>query len=125
MKAYFTIHSPENKVTDIPVLAKWTSEIVLALHHLHRHGMIHRNLNLDNIQLDSTGRIKLTDYGIFFMTQSGKYVKFPIGNPCYFPPEVIVLGPVDGNDLCSEKVREFDMVTRALLTLIEIYTIVR
>lgn len=60
------------------------------LEYLNRHGITHRNLQLDNILLDEDDNVKLFNYGLYYMTNGGKYVTFPIGSPKYFAPEVFL-----------------------------------
>ena len=42
----------------------FTAQIVLMLEHLHEtHHVVYRDLKPENILLDSTGYLKLTDFG--------------------------------------------------------------
>lgn len=42
----------------------YIAELVLALNHLHENGYIHRDVKPGNVLLDSSGHIKLTDFGL-------------------------------------------------------------
>lgn len=44
------------------------AEILLALEHLHKHGIIYRDLKPENILLDSHGHVALTDLYVFFFS---------------------------------------------------------
>lgn len=54
-------------------------QIANGLKFLHENDMIHRTLSSDNILIDNTGRVKLFNYGMFYMTRSGAEVSFPQG----------------------------------------------
>jgi serine/threonine protein kinase/rhodanese-related sulfurtransferase len=44
--------------------------------------------------IDEHGYVKLSDYGMYYMTKSGSLVAFPIGDPRYISPEIIAEGIV-------------------------------
>uniref|UniRef100_A0A1B0GKB9 TBC domain-containing protein kinase-like protein n=2 Tax=Lutzomyia longipalpis TaxID=7200 RepID=A0A1B0GKB9_LUTLO len=62
-------------------------QIVAGLDHIHKQGFVHHNLEPENILLDSENRLKLFNFGLFYITNSGSYVSFPIGNVRYMSPE--------------------------------------
>ncbi|CAI2355732.1 unnamed protein product [Caenorhabditis sp. 36 PRJEB53466] len=42
----------------------YLAEVLLAIQHLHSNGVIYRDLKPDNIMLDQSGHVKLTDFGL-------------------------------------------------------------
>uniref|UniRef100_A0A8C6XEN0 non-specific serine/threonine protein kinase n=1 Tax=Naja naja TaxID=35670 RepID=A0A8C6XEN0_NAJNA len=65
----------------------YSGEIILALEHLHKLGIIYRDVKLENILLDNEGHVVLTDFGLSkeFVTEdvssvcSGKLPSSPNG----------------------------------------------
>lgn len=54
-------------------------QIATALKFLHENDFTHRTLATDNILVDSYGRVKLFNYGMYYMTRSAAEVSFPLG----------------------------------------------
>ncbi|KAH3849892.1 TBC domain-containing protein kinase-like protein [Dreissena polymorpha] len=73
-------------------------EVLQGLTYLNRHGVTHRNLSYQNILFDSEDKVKLLDCGVYYMTDYGATVRFPIGKMTYMSPEVFSFGPVKIDD---------------------------
>ena len=81
---------------EIPLSLKFALQIIIniayAICHLHTHGIIHRDLKLENILVTNDGMVKLIDFGIaqilteYKATNQPKYLKL-IGTPIYMSPE--------------------------------------
>lgn len=69
-------------------------EIVKGLAYLNKRGITHRNLSQENILFNKKGKVKLSEYGLYYMTEYGANVAFPIGHPQYLSPEVLCEYPV-------------------------------
>jgi NIMA (never in mitosis gene a)-related kinase 1/4/5 len=67
----------------------WTYEICLAVHHLHSHKILHRDLKCLNIFLDSKSRIKIGDLGLSEILQDDCIENTAIGTPLFMSPEQI------------------------------------
>lgn len=48
----------------LPVCRHYIAELVLAVSSVHKLGYIHRDLKPDNVLLDWSGHLKLTDLGL-------------------------------------------------------------
>ncbi|XP_074650815.1 TBC domain-containing protein kinase-like protein isoform X2 [Tubulanus polymorphus] len=72
--------------------------VLQALSYIHQKGLTHCNLSPENILLDPTGRVKLSNYGLYHMTGHGTDVAFPIGECEYMSPETIAMGRPTAHD---------------------------
>jgi serine/threonine protein kinase len=56
---------------------------------LHKKGIIHRDLKLENILVDMDGYLKIIDFGLAKMLDGGGMSKTYCGTPEYLAPEMI------------------------------------
>ena len=61
--------------------------ILQALEHLHKNGVMHRDIKPDNIIISKNGLVKLTDFG--YSTQINSKLEPQIGTCWYMAPELI------------------------------------
>eukprot|EP00039_Didymoeca_costata_P010842 m.147023 g.147023 ORF g.147023 m.147023 type:complete len:928 (+) comp14980_c0_seq2:288-3071(+) len=81
-------HSPW-PLADILRVAK---DILKGLRYLNGKGITPRNLCPRNLLLDDDGNVKLSNHGLYYATECGSSVNFPIGESKYLPPWVISRG---------------------------------
>ncbi|XP_075981218.1 serine/threonine-protein kinase NIM1-like isoform X2 [Anticarsia gemmatalis] len=93
------------------------AQLVSAVRHMHARGVVHRDLKMENIMLDSTKQfIKIVDFGLSNMWSVGASLRTPCGSLEYAAPELFVDGRRYGPevDLWSIGVIVYGMVTGGL-----------
>lgn len=82
----------------------YIGEVILALEHLHKLGIIYRDIKLENILLDADGHVVLTDFGLskeFLPHEKDQRAYSFCGTIEYMAPEV-VRGGSTGHDIAVD-----------------------
>ncbi|KAK1124454.1 hypothetical protein K0M31_006809 [Melipona bicolor] len=82
------LNSKKNVNTDD--ILKIAFQCLLGLQYMNKLGLVHRHLSPENILFNKSGNVQLYNFGLYFMTDCGKNVSFPIGYPKYTAPEVFL-----------------------------------
>ncbi|CAG5055767.1 unnamed protein product [Parnassius apollo] len=93
------------------------AQLVSAVKHMHARGVVHRDLKMENIMLDSTKQfIKIVDFGLSNVWHASGALRTPCGSLEYAAPELFVDGRRYGPevDLWSIGVIVYGMVTGSL-----------
>lgn len=64
-------------------------QIVYGLAHIHTRSVLHRDIKLDNILIDSNDVIKICDFGVSKIIRRGAIINEQCGTPAYIAPEII------------------------------------
>ena len=91
----------------------YLTQICLALNHIHKKKIIHRDLKSGNIFLTKSGLIKLGDFGIAKgFKNTWEKAKTKVGTPYYLSPEIINSKPYDlKSDIWALGVLLYEMMT--------------
>ena len=71
-------------------------QVCNGLGYAHSRGVIHRDVKPENVQVTSSGRVKLLDFGIARIQAEQTLTQAQIGTPRYMSPEQIKGEPIDG-----------------------------
>ncbi|MGH0161601.1 UNVERIFIED_CONTAM: hypothetical protein FKN15_078504 [Acipenser sinensis] len=106
----------------------YTRQIMSAVEHMHRHGIVHRDLKIENFLLDEYNNIKIVDFGLSNTLKpeslSLELLNTQCGSPAYAAPELLAhkkYGPKV--DVWSIGVSMFAMLTGTLPFTVEPFNI--
>ena len=94
-------------------ILNYLTQICLALNHIHKKKIIHRDLKSGNIFLTKSGLVKLGDFGISKgFKNTWEKAKTKVGTPYYLSPEIINDKPYDSkSDIWALGVLLYEMMT--------------
>ena len=77
--------------------ANLIKQILMALNYMHKQGVLHRDLKMENVMVDieenDSGSpeliCKLTDFGFTVTLEKGEKTRQRLGTPLYMAPEII------------------------------------
>ncbi|XP_075940852.1 uncharacterized protein LOC142942433 [Anarhichas minor] len=106
----------------------YTRQILSAVEHLHKHGIVHRDLKIENFLLDEHNNIKIVDFGLSNTLKAEslflELLNTQCGSPAYAAPELLAhrkYGPKV--DVWSVGVSMFAMLTGTLPFTVEPFNI--
>lgn len=96
-----------------PAAADATRQMLLALHYLHSHGMVHRDLKLENFLYDGAdcSHLKMIDFGFSKFSEGRGRMKTSCGTLAYVAPEVLKKNYTSQCDLWSMGVIVFVLLS--------------
>eukprot|EP00826_Nyctotherus_ovalis_P047903 TRINITY_DN5584_c0_g1_i4.p1 TRINITY_DN5584_c0_g1~~TRINITY_DN5584_c0_g1_i4.p1 ORF type:complete len:444 (+),score=96.81 TRINITY_DN5584_c0_g1_i4:1226-2557(+) len=65
-------------------------QLIEGLQHCHSRNVLHRDIKLDNILLNSKGKIKICDFGVSKLVRKGERMVEQCGTPAYIAPEILM-----------------------------------
>ena len=68
---------------------KFYQQIISGIEYLHKLKIVHRDLNPENLLLDSKKNIRIVDFGLSNMYPNNELLSTACGSPCYAAPEMI------------------------------------
>jgi len=97
--------------------AQLCAQVLDALDHAHRAGVVHRDLKPANLMLTQSGQVKVMDFGLARMIGTEHLTNdgYMVGTPAYMSPEQVLGRDIDGRaDLYAMGVVLFRLLTSQL-----------
>jgi protein-serine/threonine kinase len=85
-------HILARKYLKEPEACKYFTQLIIGVSYLHNHGIVHRDLKLENLLLDKDRNLIITDFGFAnrFSVETDDLLSTSCGSPCYAAPELVV-----------------------------------
>ena len=78
-----------NRQLPEPTARSFFTQILSGIDYCHQVSVIHRDIKLENILLDSDNKVKIIDFGFATFTTPGLKIKLFCGTPSYMSPEIV------------------------------------
>ncbi len=90
-----------------------TEQLLDALDHAHRQGIIHRDIKPANIMITDSGDAALTDFSISYLASAGALTQTgtALGTPEYMAPEQLDGRHGEGSDIYAVAIILYEMLT--------------
>ncbi|XP_043542744.1 hormonally up-regulated neu tumor-associated kinase homolog A-like, partial [Chiloscyllium plagiosum] len=117
----------DRKILEEAEVCRYIKQLTLAVEHLHRAGVVHRDLKIENLLLDEKNNIKLIDFGLSNCAGILGYsdpFSTQCGSPAYAAPELLArkkYGPKV--DIWSIGVNAYAMLTGTLPFTVEPFSL--
>jgi len=72
------------------------TDVLSGIQHSHSHKIAHRDIKLENILLDKSGRAFVIDYGLCAFVEDGKKLREWCGSDNYLAPQIVRRNAYDG-----------------------------
>ena len=107
------IKEQNNKPLSESQILDYITQICLALQHIHKKKIIHRDLKSNNVFLMKSGIIKLGDFGIAKgLKSTWEKARTLVGTPYYLAPEIIENQPYDSKcDIWALGILLYELMT--------------
>ena len=95
-----TVHELSERMGALapPQAAHLAMQVLDALAHAHRAGVVHRDLKPANLMITEMGIVKVMDFGIARVLGTEHFTQggYMMGTPAYMAPEQVLGGEIDG-----------------------------